>query len=420
MEEEARSIGIYEWIKKITYEQDENNNQETEEKKRDRGDNRQMIPEWDRGTENKMQTERTAKSGAIPKSPTWNRKVEENVKRIRQNSEKSPTREKRNENEKDWINTPWEQWNRAFIQEESDEELTPSEERGRRKDRADRGPEKNRAKNNQYNWIKIPWEQWGREEPQKEEKNSWTPKPAWEMEGRPQPFYPEDEDIRYRAKDWRVVAQQEREEERERERRIRAEKSERNEGTENTKVVVVGDSLVRYLEDPLQTNTENDEKKRNRKVICKPGATMYQIAEVVEKLDMGNEGGVVVIQGGGNNLLKIGARKTWERIRQAIWEMWEKNKNIAVIIVGITRRCKEPKAFEMQRKVMDEIMEEEVNAWTKERERKGCVPPYKHGVQFVSNDRVVKNRDVSEDGVHLLKWGTKRCTTTSYKQLKRQ
>ena len=78
----------------------------------------------------------------------------------------------------------------------------------------------------------------------------------------------------------------------------------------------------------------------------------------------------------------------------------EKNKNVTVGIVSITRRD-QGMEFERERRLSEEVWLREIERWQKQRIRnrrpKRCV----EGTSFISMDGVVWSYDIGRDGVHM-------------------
>ena len=125
-------------------------------------------------------------------------------------------------------------------------------------------------------------------------------------------------------------------------------KERKREEERDKRLVLIGDSILKHLDKYLETNGYKKENKPEREIICMRGANISQITDIVKKTKMGRKGEILIIQGGGNNLVKEGAVLTWMKIVEAIKEVWKNNKEVTVGVIGVTRRPSEVKDFEIQ------------------------------------------------------------------------
>ena len=176
---------------------------------------------------------------------------------------------------------------------------------------------------------------------------------------------------------------------------------ERNRDEESgERVLIIGDSMLNHLDGFLETNGYKKENKPEREIVCMRGANISQKAERVKKTKMGQKGGILIIQGGGNNLIAEGAVLTWMKIVEAIKVVWKNNKEVTVGVVAVTRRPGEEKQFEIQRVRLEQILEEEIERWSVQKRERG-VERCMEGISFLGMEKVIKNRDVGADGIHL-------------------
>ena len=112
---------------------------------------------------------------------------------------------------------------------------------------------------------------------------------------------------------------------------------------------------------------------------------------------MGHKGRIMIIQGGGNDLVRYGAENTWDIMKKTMQEVWRKENETTFLIVGVTPRPKEGKEFERQRETINELMRKQIKYW---QNKKGEELTVRRGVFFLDIDEVVKVRDISGDGVH--------------------
>ena len=110
-------------------------------------------------------------------------------------------------------------------------------------------------------------------------------------------------------------------EEQENEKRRRDEMCE-----EDKKVVVIGDSLMVGFKRFLQDNSREFLFLNDTNIRYLRGGWLEEILEEAKKVKFGDEGGILVIQGGGNSLKEEGAVFQWMRIVDTIQEVWKKIK----------------------------------------------------------------------------------------------
>ena len=115
---------------------------------------------------------------------------------------------------------------------------------------------------------------------------------------------------------------------------------------------MIGDSLMSNFGEYVNENKEEMEYKFEKQLELryKREAMLDEILEEVKNLKLGDEGAIVVIQGGGNNFLQDRGVLQWMKISQCILEIWKRYKKVTFGIVRITRRTAEKKIFEEQRK----------------------------------------------------------------------
>ena len=166
---------------------------------------------------------------------------------------------------------------------------------------------------------------------------------------------------------------------------------------EEQRVVAVGDSMLKKLWYALATTDGKTRPRRNRIVSYEGGAKINQIMSTAREVQMGNKGGIMIIQGGGNDLTRYGAEDTWETMKKAMQEVWRKENDTTFLIVGVTPRPKEGGEFEKQRERLNELMKKQIKYWQNKR---GEELTFRRGVFFLDIEEIVKVQDISWDGVH--------------------
>ena len=111
---------------------------------------------------------------------------------------------------------------------------------------------------------------------------------------------------------------------------------------------------------------------------------------------------MLVIQGGGNDLERIGTEETVKEMVAAVKAA--EGKQVSVAVVGVIRRPREDDRYERIRRATNMKMQEEVLKlkieWMKEK---------KGNVSFIDLDGILReDRDFSPDGVHLNDAGNER------------
>ena len=154
----------------------------------------------------------------------------------------------------------------------------------------------------------------------------------------------------------------------------------------------------------LQTY-ENKYQSQRAKIRFKRGATLNEVIEEAKSIKFGRDGGILVIQGGGNNLTQDGAVLQWFKLMECIREIWKENEKVTIRIVGITRRTAETREFKRQRTRAEDIWSEEIMRWQEERIKNKRASKWIEGLDFISMERVIETKDLGRDGVHLNRFG---------------
>ena len=159
----------------------------------------------------------------------------------------------------------------------------------------------------------------------------------------------------------------------------------------------IGDSMIR------QTPAQVPHSMPGSGCISMGGARIHDIKRKVqqEAEEMG-DGTLLVIQGGGNDLERIGSEETVKEMMDAVKAV--EGKSMSVAVIGVMRRPREGIRYERLRKTTNEKMCLEVMKMKTEWMAK------KNGnVSFIDMDVVLgEDRVYARDGVHLNATGNER------------
>ena len=160
---------------------------------------------------------------------------------------------------------------------------------------------------------------------------------------------------------------------------------------------IVGDSMVRRTPDVLKCNMPGSG------CTSLSGAHIKDVKDrVVEEAASMEKESLLIIQGGGNNLLQTGCENTVKDVVDSVKAVEEKKMSVAVI--GVLRRPKEGPEYERlrketNRKIHEEIIKMKVQ-WLKEG---------KGNISFLDMDPVLgQDKFFARDGVHLNEEGQSR------------
>ena len=152
---------------------------------------------------------------------------------------------------------------------------------------------------------------------------------------------------------------------------------------------IIGDSMIRYTPAHVKCSLPGSG------CTSLPGARIFDIKEKVREAASKMEDGLLIIQGGGNDLKKIGVEETVKEVVDAVKAVEKKKMSVAV--VGVLRRPREDVTYERLRRATNRRIFEEVTRMKVEwmREKSG-------NVSFLDLDRTLDDdRLFARDGVHL-------------------
>nr|BDT63271.1 MAG: hypothetical protein [Hemigrapsus takanoi nimavirus] len=161
-------------------------------------------------------------------------------------------------------------------------------------------------------------------------------------------------------------------------------------------IQVVGDSMMKNVKSQLGCKAEGSG------VESLSGARIGEVKRKVEEKAGEIKDGLLIIQGGGNNLENIGTEDTVKEVVEAVKAM--EGKKVSVAVVGVMRRPREGERYERIRQRTNARLQEELVQikieWMKER---------KGNVSFIDLDGVLREgMDFNGDGVHLNQTGLDR------------
>ena len=161
-------------------------------------------------------------------------------------------------------------------------------------------------------------------------------------------------------------------------------------------VRIIGDSMVKKTQEYVKCKLDGSGRD------SLSGAKIQDIKRKVEERVNTCEDGMLVIQGGGNDLERIGCEETVREVVAAVKAAEE--KRVSVAVVGVIRRPREGDRYERirretNRKIQEEVLKMKIE-WLKEK---------KGNVSFIDLDGILReDKDFSRDGVHLNDSGNER------------
>lgn len=152
---------------------------------------------------------------------------------------------------------------------------------------------------------------------------------------------------------------------------------------------IIGDSMVRHTPAHVKCSLPGSG------CTSLPGARIFDVKEKVKEVASKMEDGLLIIQGGGNDLKKIGVEETVKEVVDAVKAA--ERKKMSVAVVGVLRRPREDVTYERMRRATNKRIFEEVTRmkvkWMKEKSG---------NVSFLDLDRTLDDdRLFARDGVHL-------------------
>ena len=152
---------------------------------------------------------------------------------------------------------------------------------------------------------------------------------------------------------------------------------------------VIGDSMVKKVERQVGCSVEGSG------VDSLSGAKIGEVRRKVEEVASDMKDGLLIIQGGGNDLESVGTEDTVREVVEAVRAV--EGKGMSVAVVGIMRRPREGERYERLRRrtngrIQEEVLKLKVE-WLKSK---------KGNVSFLDlDDELREGRDFAVDGVHL-------------------
>lgn len=161
-------------------------------------------------------------------------------------------------------------------------------------------------------------------------------------------------------------------------------------------VCVIGDSMVKSVREHIQWTAEDTQVHSLR------GAKVAEVRRKVEEKAGTFKDGLMIVQGGGNDLENVGMENTVRELIEAVQAV--EGKNLSVAVVGVLKRPREGQRYERLRRQTNAKLHEEVLKlkveWLKEK---------KGNVSFLDLDGVLREgMDFNVDGVHLNQLGCER------------
>ena len=154
-------------------------------------------------------------------------------------------------------------------------------------------------------------------------------------------------------------------------------------------ICLIGDSMIRHAPAHVKCSLPGSG------CTSLPGARIHDVKEKVKEVTQGMEDGMLVVQGEGNDLKRIGVEGTVREVVDAVKAV--EGKKMSVAVVGVLRRPREDMTYERLRRATNKRIFEEVTRmkvkWMKEKSG---------NVSFLDLDRALDDdRLFARDGVHL-------------------
>ncbi|KAG0720429.1 hypothetical protein GWK47_048534 [Chionoecetes opilio] len=126
------------------------------------------------------------------------------------------------------------------------------------------------------------------------------------------------------------------------------------------------------------------------------GKGMEDVVKEVREQVNGVQEGMVIMQGGGNSLRRLGPEQTVGKVMECLKDIKDRKK-VRVAVVGIMRRPRENAGYEEMRRDTNKRLQEEVVKIKAE-----CSKDLRdYGVSFIDLDGALPQEIFEGDGVHL-------------------
>ncbi|KAG0724256.1 hypothetical protein GWK47_040956 [Chionoecetes opilio] len=134
------------------------------------------------------------------------------------------------------------------------------------------------------------------------------------------------------------------------------------------------------------------------------GKGMEDVVKEVREQVNGVQEGMVIMQGGGNSLRRLGPEQTVGKVMECLKDIKKDRKKVRVAVVGIMRRPRENAGYEEMRRDTNKRLQEEVVKMKAECSK----DPGDYGVSFIDLDGALPQEVFEGDKVHLNWEGEKR------------
>lgn len=154
--------------------------------------------------------------------------------------------------------------------------------------------------------------------------------------------------------------------------------------------VIVGDSMISQVRKHVKMEAEGS------KNMCLKGKDIKDVMDEARKCGRELQEGLLIIQGGGNNLTQLGAEDTVKEVIEGIKKVKAQKKNLRVGFVGILRRPKESMKYEYTRRKVNRKIAEELCKMKMDYMKNDDI-----GVSFLDLDGELTGNRFARDQVHL-------------------
>ena len=162
-------------------------------------------------------------------------------------------------------------------------------------------------------------------------------------------------------------------------------------GRRKVPIAVVGDSMIYRMSQYVKCNMQGSSFS------SMSGAGLEEITNQVKIETRAMDEGLVVIQGGGNSLRRLGVQETARQLIGCVEDVKRDRKGVRVAVVGVIARPKENARYEQMRKDVNR----RVHEWIMSRRLETANDRKEAGVSFIDPDLFLREQSFFRDGVHL-------------------
>ena len=157
------------------------------------------------------------------------------------------------------------------------------------------------------------------------------------------------------------------------------------------KIIIVGDSMVRYTDTVVGLKEEGSGK------ICMPGAGIKQVmAQAAKAAEKAHDNSKIFVSGGGDSLIELGVEGTVNAIVDGLQNMEKANKHLYAAFIGIIHRPRASREYEILRNEVNSRVKVVIRTMIEEG----------HRVMYLDTDKSLKAEEhFAKDRIHLNRAG---------------